>query len=168
MSRCFVAVMSQPFAGLVCLVGLKKGDTPTDSDFIARKVLSSRLFEDPDSGASWKKNVVDVCGEVLCVSQFTLYGRVKSAKPDFVHAMPPGEVRAAALTLCIICGALPVVPLACRAERVHAYACAAAISTLYKTSGMTELHSEQCCDTSLPVIQHSSQALSKFPYFTLL
>ena len=81
-------------------MGLSKGDTPTDSEYIARKVLSSRLFEDPDSGASWKRNVVDIGGEVLCVSQFTLYSRVKSAKPDFSHAMPPGDVRILPLVLC--------------------------------------------------------------------
>ena len=80
-------------AGLVCLVGLKKGDQKADADVCARKILNSRLFNDQDSGAMWKKSVMDVRGEVLCVSQFTLYGRVKSSKPDFSRALGPGEVR---------------------------------------------------------------------------
>jgi D-Tyr-tRNAtyr deacylase len=82
----------QGSAGLVCLVGLKKGDTQTDAEFISRKILASRVFEDPESKQGWKRSVVDIAGEVLCVSQFTLYGRLKAIKPDFVRAMGPGEV----------------------------------------------------------------------------
>ena len=80
-------------AGLVCLVGLKKEDSSTATDIIVKKILNSRIFENPDSGGSWKKSVVDVDGEILCVSQFTLYGRLKSAKSDYSRAMPPAQVR---------------------------------------------------------------------------
>lgn len=70
--------------GLCVLVGIAKDDTDADLEFIARKILSLRLFE----GTAWKKSVVDKDYEVLCVSQFTLQARVnKGAKPDFHMAM---------------------------------------------------------------------------------
>jgi D-tyrosyl-tRNA(Tyr) deacylase len=85
--------------GLVCLIGLKTGDQTSDVEMIAKKVLNSRLFSGQESGTpSWKQSVVDVKGEVLCISQFTLYGRLKAAKPDFTRAMHPGEVRIACHT----------------------------------------------------------------------
>ena len=73
-------------------MGLRSGDTSGDADVIVQKVLTSRLFADSETDAAWKKSVVDISGEILCVSQFTLYGRVKRAKPDFSRAMRPGEV----------------------------------------------------------------------------
>lgn len=54
--------------------------------FSARKLLSIRLFDD-DSGKRWQKSVKDMNLEMLCVSQFTLYNRLKGNKPDFHLAM---------------------------------------------------------------------------------
>ena len=72
--------------GLCVLVGIAKDDTDVDLDFIARKILSLRLFE--EDGTAWKKSVMDKDFEVLCVSQFTLQARCnKGAKPDFHMAM---------------------------------------------------------------------------------
>lgn len=50
-----------------------------------RKILALRLFE--DEGKRWQKSVKDLQLEVLCVSQFTLYHRLKGNKPDFSAAM---------------------------------------------------------------------------------
>jgi hypothetical protein len=80
--------------GILCLVGLKGGDTAQDASVIADKILRMRLFPDPESGSNWKRNVVDIGGDILCISQFTLYCRVKRpAKPDFSRAMKTDEVR---------------------------------------------------------------------------
>lgn len=54
--------------------------------FRSRKLLSLRLFEDRD-GKRWQKSVQDENFEILCVSQFTLYHRLKGNKPDFHLAM---------------------------------------------------------------------------------
>lgn len=53
-----------------------------------KKILSLKLFEDPETGKGWAKSVVDLDLGILCVSQFTLYARVnKGAKPDFNRSM---------------------------------------------------------------------------------
>lgn len=52
----------------------------------ARKLLSIRLFDD-ENGKRWQKSAKDLQYEILCVSQFTLYNRLKGNKPDFHLAM---------------------------------------------------------------------------------
>lgn len=54
--------------------------------FSVRKLLNIRLFDDAE-GKRWQKSVVDQKLEILCVSQFTLYHRLKGNKPDFHLAM---------------------------------------------------------------------------------
>lgn len=56
----------------------------------ARKLLSIRLFDD-EAGKRWQKSVKDQQFEILCVSQFTLYNRLKGNKPDFHLAMQGAE-----------------------------------------------------------------------------
>jgi D-tyrosyl-tRNA(Tyr) deacylase len=74
--------------GLLVLLGVKQGDTGDDADRIARKLLALRIFEDDDG--KMNRSVADVGGEILCVSQFTLYGDVrKGNRPSFVEAAPP-------------------------------------------------------------------------------
>ena len=64
-------------AGLLVLLGVRRGDGVEEADRIARKVRSLRVFEDAE-------------GEALCVSQFTLYGDArKGNRPSFVDAAPP-------------------------------------------------------------------------------
>lgn len=58
--------------------------------FSARKLLSIRLFDD-STGKRWQRNVKDENLELLCVSQFTLYNRLKGNKPDFHLAMQGPE-----------------------------------------------------------------------------
>lgn len=53
--------------------------------FSVRKILNLRLFE--HEGKRWSKSVLDEQLEILCVSQFTLYHRLKGNKPDFHYAM---------------------------------------------------------------------------------
>ena len=76
--------------GLLVLLGVRRGDGDAEADRIAHKLLALRVFEDADG----KMNLAvgEVGGEVLCVSQFTLYGDArKGNRPSFVDAAPPEE-----------------------------------------------------------------------------
>jgi D-aminoacyl-tRNA deacylase len=76
--------------GLLVLLGVRQGDSEAEADRIAAKLLALRIFED-DAG-KMNLNVGDVGGDVLCVSQFTLYGDTrKGNRPSFVDAAPPEE-----------------------------------------------------------------------------
>nr|XP_054751490.1 D-aminoacyl-tRNA deacylase-like [Lytechinus pictus] len=73
--------------GLCILVGISKDDTPKEREYIVRKILNLRLFDD-ENDKRWAKSVRDKQLEILCVSQFTLYSILKGNKPDFHQAMP--------------------------------------------------------------------------------
>jgi D-aminoacyl-tRNA deacylase len=76
--------------GLLVLLGVRRGDGPAEADKIAAKLAALRIFEDADGRMNL--NVGDAGGEVLCVSQFTLYGDTrKGNRPSFVDAAPPEE-----------------------------------------------------------------------------
>ncbi|KAG9015701.1 D-tyrosyl-tRNA(Tyr) deacylase [Tulasnella sp. 427] len=69
------------------LVGIGTDDTTQDVEYIAKKILTMRVFDDND-GTMWKAGVKDIGGEVLSVSQFTLMANTtKGNKPDFHGAM---------------------------------------------------------------------------------
>jgi D-aminoacyl-tRNA deacylase len=77
-------------AGLLVLLGVRRGDGVEQADRIARKVRSLRVFE--DAGGRMNLSVEDVQGEVLCVSQFTLYGDSRRGnRPSFGDAAPPEQ-----------------------------------------------------------------------------
>jgi D-tyrosyl-tRNA(Tyr) deacylase len=74
--------------GLLVLLGIRRGDGAEEADRLARKLLALRVFQDPEGRMNLA--LADVGGEVLCVSQFTLYGDVrKGNRPSFVDAAPP-------------------------------------------------------------------------------
>ena len=74
--------------GLLVLLGVRRGDGEEEADRIVRKLLALRIFEDGDGRMNL--SVLDVGGEVLCVSQFTLYGDARKGKrPSFVEAARP-------------------------------------------------------------------------------
>jgi D-aminoacyl-tRNA deacylase len=76
--------------GLLVLLGVRRGDGEEEADRIARKLRALRVFEDADGRMN--HSVEDVGGEVLCVSQFTLYGDArKGNRPSYVDAAPPEE-----------------------------------------------------------------------------
>lgn len=73
------------------LVGIGIEDKIEDVEKLSRKILGFRGFDD-DSGYGWKKNIQDVNGEILSVSQFTLMARTtKGTKPDF-HLAQKGDL----------------------------------------------------------------------------
>ncbi len=77
-------------AGLAILVGIRQGDTDDEVDRLADKIAVLRIFEDP----SGKMNLstADIGGEMLVVSQFTLYADVrKGRRPGFIEAAGPEE-----------------------------------------------------------------------------
>ena len=73
--------------GLLLLVGVEAGDSPTDADVTARKIAALRMFP---GDKPTDRSVVDVGGECLVVSQFTLAGELRHGnRPDFTAAAPP-------------------------------------------------------------------------------
>lgn len=79
--------------GLVAFVGAQAGDQDSDIDFVAKKIVDLRIFEDERGKMS--KSVGDVGGALLIVSQFTLLGDLsRGNRPSFTGAMPPEPARA--------------------------------------------------------------------------
>jgi D-aminoacyl-tRNA deacylase len=72
---------------------MKATDGRPDADLIIRKILNTRIFHDQEAGKSWSKNVAEIEGEILCISQFTLYGRVRGRSPDFSRSMKSEEAK---------------------------------------------------------------------------
>ncbi len=78
-------VISEIGKGINLLVGISKEDTKEDIDYIVRKVLGMRIFEDKDERMNF--SLQDIEGELLIISQFTLYGDCRKGKrPDFMKA----------------------------------------------------------------------------------
>ncbi len=74
--------------GLLVLVGVTHQDTREDAQWLARKVAGLRIFE--DEAGKMNRSVKDIGGEVLVVSQFTLYADARRGRrPSFVKAAPP-------------------------------------------------------------------------------
>ncbi|TQS37698.1 hypothetical protein Golomagni_01818 [Golovinomyces magnicellulatus] len=76
--------------GILVFAAIAPGDTEKEIDVVATKVLKMKLWDD-EAGGRWKRNVEDIDGEILCVSQFTLLANTKKGtKPDF-HGALNGE-----------------------------------------------------------------------------
>ncbi|CAH2095263.1 unnamed protein product [Euphydryas editha] len=80
-------IVSSIGQGACIFIGICNNDNVKDMEYMARKILSIKLFDD-ENDKKWKKSVVDSDFEILCVSQFTLYNTWKGNKPDFHCAMP--------------------------------------------------------------------------------
>lgn len=79
--------------GLLILLGVRKGDTRVDLDWMADKVLNLRIFD--DGAGTMNLSVMDTAGEILVVSQFTLLADSrKGRRPSYVDAAPPDEAKA--------------------------------------------------------------------------
>jgi D-tyrosyl-tRNA(Tyr) deacylase len=79
--------------GLVVLVGVANGDTEKDIAYLVQKIVNLRIFEDSDS--KFNLSALDVKGELLIVSQFTLLADTKKGRrPSFTDAAPPTQAEA--------------------------------------------------------------------------
>jgi len=75
-------------AGLLVFCGIAPADRPDDAQWLARKIVRLRIFDD-DAGAM-NRSLVDIVGSVLAVSQFTLYASTrKGARPSYGAAAAP-------------------------------------------------------------------------------
>ncbi len=71
--------------GLLVLVGIVDDDTEEDENYIARKIVNMRIFDDENKVMN--KSLMDVDGEILCVSQFTLHALTKHGnRPSYMRA----------------------------------------------------------------------------------
>jgi D-tyrosyl-tRNA(Tyr) deacylase len=95
-SRAQVAVANETVGqianGLLVFLGVSKVDLEADADYLADKIVGLRIFD--NTNEKMNLSVRDICGEVLVVSQFTLYGDVRRGKrPSFDDAAPPERAR---------------------------------------------------------------------------
>ena len=76
--------------GYVIFLGVKKGDTTVNADYFIKKIPTLRIFEDENGKIN--KSIIDVNGEILLVSQFTLYANTSHGnRPDFLDAEIPDK-----------------------------------------------------------------------------
>ncbi len=79
-------VIGQISKGLVLLTGFTEGDTMETIEWLARKVLNLRIFE--DENGVMNRSILEVGGEILSISQFTLYGDTKKGnRPSYIQAL---------------------------------------------------------------------------------
>lgn len=80
-------------SGLMVLIGIAREDTRAEVDYMLDKLMGLRIF--PDDSGRMNRNIVESGGELLLVSQFTLYGDCrKGRRPSFDRAAPPKEAQA--------------------------------------------------------------------------
>lgn len=76
--------------GLLILLGVSVSDTPKEADYLLEKILNLRIF--PDSQDKMNFSLLDIRGELLVVSQFTLYGDCRRGRrPSYTEAAPPNQ-----------------------------------------------------------------------------
>jgi len=76
--------------GLALLVGFKHGDDDEALRWMADRVAGLRVF--PDDDGKMNRSLADIAGDLMVVSQFTLYGDARRGRrPSFVEAAPPDE-----------------------------------------------------------------------------
>jgi D-tyrosyl-tRNA(Tyr) deacylase len=78
--------------GILALIGIEKGDTEADADYILEKTINLRIFEDEDN--KMNRSLLEVRGAMMVVSQFTLLGNcIKGRRPSFVAAEGPQKAK---------------------------------------------------------------------------
>jgi D-tyrosyl-tRNA(Tyr) deacylase len=86
------AVVGRIGHGLLVLLGVAVGDGPKDGELLAEKVANLRIFD--DEKGQMNRSLLDVAGEILVVSQFTLLGDARRGRrPSYIDAAPPEEAK---------------------------------------------------------------------------
>lgn len=81
-------IISKIGLGLLVLVGVEEDDTSTDLTWLSNKLVNMRIFEDETK--KMNNSVIDIRGDILIVSQFTLYASTKKGnRPSFIKAATP-------------------------------------------------------------------------------
>jgi len=76
--------------GLLLLIGIDEEDEKADADWLVQKILNLRIFGDEDGKLN--RSVLDISGEILCISQFTLIADYKKGnRPSFIKAAKPDK-----------------------------------------------------------------------------
>ncbi|KAG2438375.1 hypothetical protein HYH02_010830 [Chlamydomonas schloesseri] len=75
------------------LIGIRESDTEKDLNWIVKKILSVKAWPHPETQKAWDVSVTGAGYEILLVSQFTLYARLKKPKPDYSKAMGPTQAK---------------------------------------------------------------------------
>jgi len=76
--------------GLVVLLGVAIGDAERDADYLAEKTVNLRIFDDQEG--KMNRSLLEVGGEILVVSQFTLLASCrKGRRPNYINAAPPAQ-----------------------------------------------------------------------------
>lgn len=76
--------------GILVFIGIKDTDTKENADFLINKLLNLRIFNDENEKMNLSVN--DINGEILAISQFTLYGELKKGnRPSYINAMNPED-----------------------------------------------------------------------------
>lgn len=83
-------VIGRASAGLTVLLGVGCGDTEADARYMAEKIATLRIFQ--DEAGKMNRSVLDVAGQVLAISQFTLYGDCRKGRRPGFDAAAPAEM----------------------------------------------------------------------------
>jgi D-tyrosyl-tRNA(Tyr) deacylase len=83
-------IISSIGKGILVFLGIEKGDSHNDADYLYEKIINLRIFEDAEE--KMNLSLLDISGEMLVVSQFTLLGDCrKGRRPSFISAEEPEE-----------------------------------------------------------------------------
>jgi len=109
-NRASVTIHSRLFStidrGILVFLGVEKDDSETDADYILEKTINLRIFEDDQE--KMNLSLLDIYGEMMVVSQFTLLGNcMKGRRPSFIRAEEPSKANL--LYEYLVCQAKPKV-----------------------------------------------------------
>ena len=77
-------------AGVMLLIGIDEEDETADADWLVQKILNLRVFGDEEG--KMNRSIIDIKGEILCISQFTLIADYKKGnRPSFIKAAKPDK-----------------------------------------------------------------------------
>ncbi|TDT72251.1 D-tyrosyl-tRNA(Tyr) deacylase [Hypnocyclicus thermotrophus] len=85
-------VVGEISKGIVIFLGINNNDTEKEADWLVNKIIKLRIFEDENK--KMNNSLIDIDGEILIVSQFTLYGDCrKGLRPSFTEAASPKKAK---------------------------------------------------------------------------